>query len=431
MPSYSGMVDGGVSSLGFGMDLRGNSMSREATPKRHRHRHGMRHQSLDGGRPWQGGPICGSLRPALQHEHEQVPCVPPPPPLPVSSIGAPIEVFSPRSLNPTFDDDARDVQTDTEAWAPARGSATLCMAMVKTDGKASEESRCHRCGQRDGSYFDHSCPKCNAIVCLACLDDFRLILHSFRCPRCGEMEKNQESLKKEIWSINAYRTARRAFTSLGSAFTHLFQRDGVSTSSASRLADQPPATPRHWESPKPTQTMTERDTTPCDITPRESNPCDNPHSVPPLSTSGTSANWGEATACSSTDLGPHMQAVATASRREPEHLTWQPHSGAQGLSPELAGLRKPTDGEVSCVFWQNMFQFPKPTPEGLLAAVSANSQMGTGQLRTPMTPGRIEIPPMVATPTWQPPASMSTQTNVAQQLPGTRPGEGGAFWTSI
>eukprot|EP00929_Paragymnodinium_shiwhaense_P029587 TRINITY_DN16915_c0_g2_i1.p1 TRINITY_DN16915_c0_g2~~TRINITY_DN16915_c0_g2_i1.p1 ORF type:complete len:475 (-),score=71.85 TRINITY_DN16915_c0_g2_i1:316-1740(-) len=85
-----------------------------------------------------------------------------------------------------------------------------------------QDVRCCRCHQVAGSYFDHKCPRCNVIVCESCLDDFRMILHSYRCPKCGEEKANQEALQQQVWLLNAYRTTRRTLSSIGESIANFF-----------------------------------------------------------------------------------------------------------------------------------------------------------------------------------------------------------------
>lgn len=87
---------------------------------------------------------------------------------------------------------------------------------------STEEKRCCRCGQATTSYFDHTCPQCAAIMCTGCLDDFRLILHSFRCPACGDERASQASLQQEIMLLNAYRGTSRVFSGIGESIAGLF-----------------------------------------------------------------------------------------------------------------------------------------------------------------------------------------------------------------
>jgi len=76
--------------------------------------------------------------------------------------------------------------------------------------RCPDTERCCRCSMPVGSYFDHACPRCEAIVCLACLDDVKYIVGSYRCPHCGDQAHNEASLKNTIWYLNVYRGAQRA-----------------------------------------------------------------------------------------------------------------------------------------------------------------------------------------------------------------------------
>uniref|UniRef100_A0A7S4S6Z6 Uncharacterized protein n=1 Tax=Alexandrium monilatum TaxID=311494 RepID=A0A7S4S6Z6_9DINO len=79
-------------------------------------------------------------------------------------------------------------------------------------------ARCCRCRQVRGSCFDHACPRCSATVCLECLDDCRLILGNFRCPRCGDEDANRQRLQREIWMINLYRSTCRVLCAISQTF---------------------------------------------------------------------------------------------------------------------------------------------------------------------------------------------------------------------
>mmetsp|Transcript_15463 Transcript_15463/g.42546 ORF Transcript_15463/g.42546 Transcript_15463/m.42546 type:complete len:420 (+) Transcript_15463:125-1384(+) len=85
-----------------------------------------------------------------------------------------------------------------------------------------EETQCCCCGQARSSFFDHRCPKCNASVCMSCLEDFRLIMESYRCPRCGDEGANQELLRQEKWMRDAYRNTSRTFNAIGESIASLF-----------------------------------------------------------------------------------------------------------------------------------------------------------------------------------------------------------------
>lgn len=99
-------------------------------------------------------------------------------------------------------------QTDVTELSGQIYGGNACNAM----GELPRKVECVRCGQTNASYFDHSCPKCAATVCFSCLDDFRLILNSYRCPQCGDQEENQAVLASEMWMLNAYRGAQHAWT---------------------------------------------------------------------------------------------------------------------------------------------------------------------------------------------------------------------------
>lgn len=89
----------------------------------------------------------------------------------------------------------------------------------RDDAKSTVGKNCHRCRQACGSYFDHTCPVCSAAVCVACLDDLRLILlSSYRCQRCGDQVANREALQKGVWMLNVYRSTHKVFSSIGYLF---------------------------------------------------------------------------------------------------------------------------------------------------------------------------------------------------------------------
>jgi hypothetical protein len=112
---------------------------------------------------------------------------------------------------------------ETTAWGAGSGSMGLCGMPVKATKKATplnpdgspvarcpDRDRCCRCSMPVGSYFDHTCPQCEGIICLACLDDVKFILSSYRCPHCGDQKHNQEPLNNSIWYLNVYRSAQKA-----------------------------------------------------------------------------------------------------------------------------------------------------------------------------------------------------------------------------
>jgi hypothetical protein len=108
-----------------------------------------------------------------------------------------------------------------DSWANT-GSMGLCGMPIKAkkatplnaDGtpvaRCPDTERCCRCSMPVGSYFDHACPRCEGIVCLACLDDVKYIVGSYRCPHCGDQAHNEATLKNTIWYLNVYRSAQRA-----------------------------------------------------------------------------------------------------------------------------------------------------------------------------------------------------------------------------
>eukprot|EP00928_Gymnodinium_smaydae_P036247 TRINITY_DN25352_c0_g1_i1.p1 TRINITY_DN25352_c0_g1~~TRINITY_DN25352_c0_g1_i1.p1 ORF type:complete len:382 (-),score=66.34 TRINITY_DN25352_c0_g1_i1:137-1282(-) len=129
------------------------------------------------------------------------------------------------------------------AMLPWRAPAVASMPQGWFGFGAQEEPRCCRCNQVSNSYFDHSCPGCRAIMCMECLDDFRLILRSYRCPKCGDEEANQASLEHHVLVINAYRNTRRAVGAISESIVNLFNfgtvRCGEPEREESEAADAP------------------------------------------------------------------------------------------------------------------------------------------------------------------------------------------------
>lgn len=124
---------------------------------------------------------------------------------------------------------------ESTSYAPSGGMA-LCGMPIKgnkkpqvclnDDGtvvaKCTYTDRCCRCSMPVGSYFDHTCPRCDGIVCLACLDDIKLIVSNYRCPCCGDQHYNEEALKHTLWYISVYRNAQRAVGAVPVLFAGLF-----------------------------------------------------------------------------------------------------------------------------------------------------------------------------------------------------------------
>jgi len=102
---------------------------------------------------------------------------------------------------------------------------TYCGIGVCLPGGQEMQRRCCRCKDPAESYFDHVCPNCRATVCLSCLDDLRLLLNHFRCPRCGDETANQEKLRSEIWILNAYRSTNRLWNAISKTFLDIFDED--------------------------------------------------------------------------------------------------------------------------------------------------------------------------------------------------------------
>mmetsp|Transcript_126529 Transcript_126529/g.316285 ORF Transcript_126529/g.316285 Transcript_126529/m.316285 type:complete len:385 (-) Transcript_126529:86-1240(-) len=113
-----------------------------------------------------------------------------------------------------------------------RGSASQAFCGLPLGCKtctSGQSKKCCRCKQLGTSCFDHTCPKCKVMVCLACLDDFRMILTTFRCPKCGEEAENRAALQHEIWMINIYRSAERVFSTVGTVAKHVFTSGSTSS----------------------------------------------------------------------------------------------------------------------------------------------------------------------------------------------------------
>jgi len=127
-----------------------------------------------------------------------------------------------------------EVEHQPENEAAAKHSCSRQMSGLH----AVEELRCCRCQRTANSYFDHKCNTCQSIMCVDCLEDFRQILHSYRCPRCGEEQQNQEALRQEIWMLNIHRSTQRAFNMLGESFSGWFAFAGAD--GATRSCHAPP-----------------------------------------------------------------------------------------------------------------------------------------------------------------------------------------------
>mmetsp|Transcript_67050 Transcript_67050/g.106122 ORF Transcript_67050/g.106122 Transcript_67050/m.106122 type:complete len:418 (-) Transcript_67050:62-1315(-) len=99
------------------------------------------------------------------------------------------------------------------------------VAREKPKKTPKQVPRCLQCGQAAGtSIVDHICPQCSAVVCGACVDDFRLITSSYRCPRCGDEEANQELLQSTAWRRTAFRSARSLYRNLSESWIKLLSQ---------------------------------------------------------------------------------------------------------------------------------------------------------------------------------------------------------------
>lgn len=132
---------------------------------------------------------------------------------------------SPRvEIRQVYDCAQRRKETSTGGLTSC-GFALGCRGCVQP-GQATQ---CCRCKQAGSLVLNHVCPKCQAMVCTACLDDFRMFLATaFQCPHCGEGEENRASLQHKIWIINACRSAERLFGSI----TTSVRRQWISGSTA-------------------------------------------------------------------------------------------------------------------------------------------------------------------------------------------------------
>mmetsp|Transcript_51458 Transcript_51458/g.166872 ORF Transcript_51458/g.166872 Transcript_51458/m.166872 type:complete len:416 (-) Transcript_51458:220-1467(-) len=81
---------------------------------------------------------------------------------------------------------------------------------------------CYRCRQECASFFDHACPKCRALVCVDCFDEYRHKLEAFRCPKCSEETHSRPALQQAVWLLDGYRSAEHAVGNLASAARTLF-----------------------------------------------------------------------------------------------------------------------------------------------------------------------------------------------------------------
>jgi predicted RNA-binding Zn-ribbon protein involved in translation (DUF1610 family) len=99
----------------------------------------------------------------------------------------------------------------------------------------------YRCVQCRGvtapnSTFDHTCPVCGVVVCHNCVDDFRLIIATYRCPHCGNEKENQALLGKTAWMRKAYRSAQTMYMTFTDSWQALFAAE---TDHDSRCTSQP------------------------------------------------------------------------------------------------------------------------------------------------------------------------------------------------
>lgn len=115
-------------------------------------------------------------------------------------------------------------------------------AKAKSKKAPKQVSRCLQCNQVAGdSSFDHTCPVCGAVVCAVCVDDFRLIISSYRCPGCGDEQANQEVLQNSAWLRNAFRSARIMYANIAKSWTNLLSSGEEETDSGGSRSDTTPA----------------------------------------------------------------------------------------------------------------------------------------------------------------------------------------------
>jgi len=68
---------------------------------------------------------------------------------------------------------------------------------------------------------------CRAVTCHRCLQDYRPILATFRCPRCGEEAANREALKHHAWMIDVYCGLERLFCRASTLVAGFLQVDAA------------------------------------------------------------------------------------------------------------------------------------------------------------------------------------------------------------
>jgi len=97
---------------------------------------------------------------------------------------------------------------------------------------------CTCCGVQITSYasFSHRCPKCGIIICHHCVEDFKLIITTYRCPQCGEQEANQALLMDTEWRRSALRATRGISRSFGESLRSMFAADDEVDEDAYRTA---------------------------------------------------------------------------------------------------------------------------------------------------------------------------------------------------
>jgi hypothetical protein len=146
---------------------------------------------------------------------------------------------------------------ESTSWVP--GGSMMCGMPIKANKKTEvplnddgtpvarcpDTDRCCRCSMPIGSYFDHTCPRCEGVVCLNCLDDVKFIIASYRCPSCGDQRYNEPALKQTLWYMQMYRNAQRTVTAVPLLLGGLFglgpeAHKGPARSNSKQAVEEPP-----------------------------------------------------------------------------------------------------------------------------------------------------------------------------------------------
>jgi len=82
----------------------------------------------------------------------------------------------------------------------------------------------------------HRCPKCKIVICHHCVEDFKLIIATYRCPHCGDEKANQAILKDTEWFRDFVRASRVLYRSLDESWAAMFaSASSIDEASASAL----------------------------------------------------------------------------------------------------------------------------------------------------------------------------------------------------